>query len=413
MKNHFLMIGTFVFLVLIFTACNSRQNEIVLENNTELLRVDEPIVITRAEIEKVLGNAPEGQFPVLISAAGDTIPTQADDLTGDGKWDELFLLIDLEPKSQIRLNLVYVDRLPEFTVRTNVRLAQRTTDGQFREVSSASRLNPEQGLATNDIFHHEGIAWENDLVGFRNYLDVRNGMDIFGKTTTDMILDRAGIGEDYHFMQDWGMDILMVGRSLGSGAIALEKEGNVLRIAPEAKGSASVLIEGPLRSVIRLSFEDWMINETTYNLHHDISIHGGAWYYDSKVYFDGLQNEVSLITGITTIALGEKEAVVHEFNKITAVATHAAQAYDKEYLGMAVMLQTDRLGELERWDADEELINNSIAVKIPVNDDTPVRFRFYSAWEVSDERFADEAFFSQMLEQEALKWANPVKVRVR
>ena len=38
----------------------------------------------------------------------------------------------------------------------------------------------------------EGSAWENDLVGFRNYMDQRNGMDIFGKTTPDMVLDQCG-----------------------------------------------------------------------------------------------------------------------------------------------------------------------------------------------------------------------------
>ncbi len=46
---------------------------------------------------------------------------------------------------------------------------------------------------TSAAYQMEGPAWENDLVGFRNYLDQRNGMDIFGKIESRMVLDSVGV----------------------------------------------------------------------------------------------------------------------------------------------------------------------------------------------------------------------------
>ncbi len=406
-----------LLLAFAFAACQQQgERVIVLENTSGLLRVDQPVILTRIELEEQLTSVPSGMVPVLLSETGDTIPAQVDDLTGDGTWDELFFLYTMNPESSYSIEVVFLDEAtaPVFDTRTNIRMAEITEDGQYIETEHAPRLTPEQGQA-GGIYHLEGPGWENELVGFRNYLDARNGMDIFGKVTPEMVLDRAGIDEDYHQMQDWGHDILMVGASLGSGALAIEKDGNLHRIAPEAKGSYELLSEGPLRSIFRLRFYEWVIDGTEYNLVQDISIHGGAWYYESKVYFSGLTEDINLVAGITTISLGDKEAQVKENVEGCAaiISTHGQQAYAGENLGMAIMLYQDDFTGTERVGEDAEGINSSVLVKMPVQMDKAIQHRFYACWEVTDNRFADEDYFNNFLEIEAAEMCNPIEVSFR
>jgi hypothetical protein len=408
-------IASILLLLLAVSACSQKDQIIVLNNESSLLRTEEPIVLTRTELEQKWGNINNSLVPVLISEMGDTIPSQIDDLDGDGVWDELFFLYSMSPESQAKISIVWVESAsaPVFVQRTNIRMAEITAEGQYNELTRAPRLAPDKATAAG-VYQLEGPGWENDLVGFRNYLDIRNGMDIFGKVTTEMVLDRAGINEDYHLMQSWGHDILMVGRSLGSGGIAVVKNDSLIRVAPEANGAFEIITEGPLRSVLRLTFDDWNLDGGNYNLVHEISIHAGSWFYTSKVYFPGHDGDITLVGGITTISLGDKAENVNTFNTgYTVVSTHGAQAYAGENLGMAIMVKNENLAGVDRVGPDAAGINNTVLVKMPVVNSEPVQFRFYSCWEVSDQRFADETGFNQFIEMEARLLNQPITVSVQ
>jgi hypothetical protein len=403
--------GIILLLAAAAIACKRDSQRIILiENETSEFRPNEAITIARATLEKQFGNLPVSLVPVLVSENGDTIASQIDDLNGDGSWDELFLVCSFSPESQLRVRLEFVEphMAPVFPVRTSIWFA-RNQDDQLVNVSNAIRLKPAEGQAGGK-FQFEGPGWENDLVGFRNYLDARNGMDIFGKLTGEMILDRAGISGDYHYMQAWGMDILRVGRSLGAGSLALVSDGKMHRVAPESDGDAVIITQGPLRSILRFNFNNWEIDGNIYNLVHEVSIHAGTWFYESKVWFPGQSDELIIGAGITTIDLGDKEGqLMYSDEGVVTVATHAAQSYDFEQLGMAIMLPGDYYAGLEKLGPEPE-INNSYLVKMKTKRDNPVVFRFYSAWEKSDPRFADEDYFHRFLQAEANRLQNPVKV---
>ena len=73
----------------------------------------------------------------------------------------------------------------------------------------------------------DGIAWENDKMGFRHYFDGRNCRDVFGKRVSDMVLDTVGIrpegipGDTYHVLAGWGRDIMSAANSFGLGGLAV------------------------------------------------------------------------------------------------------------------------------------------------------------------------------------------------
>ena len=108
---------------------------------------------------------------------------------------------------------------------------------------------------TGEVYQMEGPAWETDLVGFRNYLDQRNGMDIFGKLTGEMVLDSVGVAgrQSYHDPDDWGMDVLKVGTSLGAGSIGYMYSDSIYRVGDSGSGTYELLMEGSQRSRFLLS----------------------------------------------------------------------------------------------------------------------------------------------------------------
>ena len=208
---------TYIMTALLALSCNT-SNEILIEviNLSDQQRDDATILLNRGEITNMT-ELPEGMVPILKSRKGAYLPCQVDDVNGDGKWDELYAPIDMEPGKQKTVILDFINPAdyPEFKTRTNLHLGDAARQG-YPELTQASRL---EGVSyhnysgrTSAAYQMEGVAWENDKVGFRNYMDQRNGMDIFGKLTEEMVLDNVGIadGPSYHEPDVWGMDVLKV-----------------------------------------------------------------------------------------------------------------------------------------------------------------------------------------------------------
>ena len=264
---------------------------IVVKNPTALDRPDEPVIVSRERLASLTGKPiPEDKIPVLKDEVNQLLPSQADDLDKDGKWDELFFLVDLAPDSEKKINVSFVKKgnIPGYTQRSNVRFA--AMDSLYTEIDHARRLKSMDSPSTQKVFQLEGPAWENDNVAFRNYYDARNGMDIFGKRTKNMVLDSVGLTpHSYHKLAGWGMDILKVGNSLGAGAIALKKGGHLYRIDLPEEGTYKLIVDGPLRSIFELGFKNLMIEGNNYNIIHRISIWGGTHFYKIEVFLWALQ----------------------------------------------------------------------------------------------------------------------------
>ncbi len=143
-------------------------------------------------------------------------------MDGDGSWDELVFLCDLGTGESRKLIFEPVEptAYPVFNVRTHLRFCR--ANEPYDTAWGDLRMKTNDTKFTVPVYQMEGPAWENDIVGFRNYYDARNGIDIYGKRVHEMVLDSVGVkGRDYHELADWGMDILKVGNSLGAGAIAI------------------------------------------------------------------------------------------------------------------------------------------------------------------------------------------------
>jgi Domain of unknown function (DUF4861) len=408
----------FVLLALAANACTPR-GEIMLQisNPSDLQRDDATLLIPRTEMASWMDITGEN-LPLLFDEKDTPLSCQADDVDGDGVWDELFALIDLSPKEQKKVILRFVDPAdyPEFETRTNLRLGDASKAG-YPNLSRGNRL---EGISyhnysgnTDSNFQMEGLAWENDHVGFRNYMDQRNGMDIFGKLTHEMVLDSVGIKnkESYHNEAEWGMDILKVGTSLGAGAIGYMYNDSIYRVGDNGSGDCQIVFEGSQRSRFKLSFSNWKVDGSATELVHQLDISAGKHYYQSQVTYSGNDLEMNLVAGIVNMKSKELHVLKPGENH-TALLTHDLQAEDNSMLAMALLIPNEYLVKYGETRESGEGIIQSYYAALDAAPGKPVPYRFYALWEKEDPRWASLEEISKFMEEEAALWTQPVNYQI-
>jgi hypothetical protein len=403
----------YLLICMITLSCSS-PSEVTLQvrNPLDQKRNDAIILLSRGEISNWC-SVPADQLPVLTSLDGSAIPCQADDLDGDGNWDELFSLTDLEASGQqtIVVKFTEKDRYPEFPARTNIHLGDARDN--YRNLDSASRL---EGVSfdnydhvTNASFQMEGVAWENDKVGFRNYMDQRNGLDIFGKTTSEMVLDSVGKegGLSYHEPAEWGQDVLKVGTSLGAGGIGYLYKDSIYRVGDSGSGTYQLVFRGPERSRFNLDYTNWVVGDQMLHVIHQIEIVAGRHYYQARVSFEGSQEPLSLVTGIVNMK-SESLHVIRLNDQYTALFTLDHQSEDGTLLAMALMVPTVHLKSTgETRNTGEGIIETYFAV-LDASPGELVPYRFYALWEREDPRWASLEEITGYLRTEAARWTQSV-----
>ena len=385
-----------------------------VENPLDTGREDARILITRNELSNHRAGIPEQELPLLSDREGNPVPCQADDVDGDGRWDELFALTDLGPGEQKTFILSFADSAsyPSFDVRTNIRLG--SSEPGYPELENADRLEGvsyDNHARTGEVYQMEGPAWENDHVGFRNYLDQRNGMDIFGKLTSEMVLDSVGIEgrQSYHEPDRWGMDILKVGTSLGAGSIGYMYNDSIYRVGDTGSGTYRLVFEGTQRSRMRLGYTGWEVEEHTLQVDHRIDIVAGTRCYESLVTYSRTAAEMDLVTGI--VNMHSDSLYVESLNdQYTMLMTHDLQAEDTTLLAMALMVPSELLVEYGKTDDQGEGVTETYYARLSSRPDQPVPYRFYALWEREDPRWASPAEVVAYMKKEARWLTHPASV---
>ncbi|WP_200975654.1 DUF4861 domain-containing protein [Echinicola sp. 20G] len=408
MKYSFWMLSTFIMLS---AACNpvKEADETVsftVENKAELALTDKPILLNKTTIPGVEDQA--GKFPLIISG-GDTIPVQWDDMDGDGKWDELFMVLNFSAKEKKKLQLVWAEEKPQFPARTSVRFGLR--EGVDIPVHPAqSDTLQADGLPKSvgyQPYQTDGPSWENDKVGFRHYFDGRNAKDLFGKKTSQMSPEEVGINsegaveDNYHVMEDWGRDILAVGNSVGLGGVALMIDGAPARLGVTVNDSINniensvfqILNEGPVRSRIQYDYLNWKTHERNYDVHEVSTIWPGMYAYKNEVSVYGIQGDETLLIGLVNINNDMDLSEIEVNDEWVVLLTHDKQTYEKEWwLGMALILpKSIYLGFTEAPESGD--LSNSYLAKLEIEDGQPAAYYAVAGWELSDEQFTDREYF--------------------
>jgi len=265
----------------------------------------------------------------------------------------------------------------------------------------------------------EGPAWENDKVGFRIYMDVRNQKDIWGKRVPEMVLDQVGTDHtnSYHKLNNWGMDILIVGKSLAAGSLAAyipQAGAQPIRLGGERMGKIiyEEVTSGPVRAIFRMHYPEWDLlgNGEKASLTEEIHISGGNYFYDSKIKLKNAPVGTQLVTGMVNLS----SKTSHEFttkNKITGFYSYDIQTDNKDHLGMAITVPKSEWVQFGTIGNEGEDIKNTYTVYMKPDSKGEANFRFYAGWELSNPQFKTKQGFEDYVKQETESQSAPIVIK--
>lgn len=402
-------------------------SKLVLTNPLNANRKDELIVLSRKQLENKLGEIPVLKY-VVFKESGHPCVVQYDDMNGDGKWDEVVMLQDFSPLQSKVLTINISDKpaTVKVVVRAHARHERKNTDDTFgpdliKDSIPAGQLGADFNVVKLPQFLTEGPAWENDKVGFRIYFDVRNGKDVWGKTTSKMMMDEVGVNpaNNYHEQSAWGMDILKVGKSLGAGSLAImvpvNGKDSLVRLGAVNMGKViyEKISDGPVRAVIRLTYPQWKVLDgiPAATVTEEISIWGGQYFYQSRVMVTNAPAKAEIVTGI--VNLHSKEVKKLHSKTAALIYTYDQQSENKDQLGMSIMLPASAKYKTGKTPNEGTDVQNTYYVSAAVSRSQPFVYRFYAGWEKSESFFTTETGFRNYLAEQAKLYAVPVELQFK
>ncbi|TXK49133.1 DUF4861 domain-containing protein [Pontibacter qinzhouensis] len=302
-----------------------------------------------------------------------------------------------------------------YTKRTQAELSHKV-GGEFQNrkyingeefVNVDSLRVPDEVTDHSFFIRYEGPGWESDKVGYRFYLDWRNGTDVFGKTTKDMVLQNVGQDgyDSYHHLQDWGLDVLKVGKSLGVGTLAMFDAGKANRVEKTDSMISVIRENGNLYSSIVTDYYGWKVAGHVLDVNSRLNIHAGSRLTQHLVSLKG-----GIPQNLSTGVIKDKKAKLYT-NKGSQgqwgyIASYGKQSLNGagDNLGIAVIFRPQ---DFQEFTEDE----NSHIVKL-----TPaggkLEYYFLAAWELEPEGITTEEEFLKYLDKTTRELASPVQVKI-
>ncbi|HEX6732712.1 MAG TPA: DUF4861 family protein, partial [Pyrinomonadaceae bacterium] len=292
MKNistiRLLFIGLILPLFADFVAAAPEVKVIKLSvtNPSESVRLSENIVLQVAALQTIARDFEPASATVWTSKASTLaedakshdkieLPSQADDLDGDQKPDELVFQIDLQPKQT---------RIVSIT---------------FGDPTTLARLRSNYPARTHAKFttKFEGLGWESDMNAWRLYFDKRNAIDLFGKRQPGLSLETFGKPEhNYHEESAAGRDIYKIGNALGIGAVGALVDGKVVKVAEVNGRSWKIISSGPVRTIVELDYKGWQVVGRSVDLKSRMTVWAGERGFDHQI-IAGNAEGLTFVTG--------------------------------------------------------------------------------------------------------------------
>src|SRR2546427_9121666 len=258
-----------------------------ITNPTDQARLHENIVLSVADLKHIAPDFKAGDVIVTTSDASTLeedartlqtveLPSQADDLDGDNKYDELAFQIDLKPKQTRVVTIAYGD----------TPTIQRLRDDYPRRTAAKFTMK------------FDGLAWESESTAWRIYFDKRNAIDFYGKRRPGLYLEMFGAPEYvYHWESPLGRDIYRIGDAIGIGAVAALFDGKVVKVSDVAERNWRIISAGPVRVVVELTYKGWKVGSREVNLTSRMTQWAGKHGFEHQVTAENADG-LTLVTGI-------------------------------------------------------------------------------------------------------------------
>lgn len=252
----------------------------------------------RAEPQRLLPQKTGPQAPV---------PCQLDDLDGDLIPDELAFVADIPAHATLDFHVRCSALSPQRTFPARTAAFMKVWDRKYRYpyINSIEYQGRNEPLATYDAIYGHGAQWESELVGFRVYMDHRQSIDIYGKPTPQLVLDKTNF---YSTREDIaagrGCDILFAGPSVGAGSFRGFVDGQPTYVdSVEARGQR-VIASGPVRAIVEVTDRNWLYRDKKLQMRQLYTIYAGHRDVQVDIRLTGAGvNSETFCTGVQKIEM--------------------------------------------------------------------------------------------------------------
>lgn len=261
--------------------------KLAVTNPTEQERAHDNIVVSVADLKRIAPDFKAGDCIVTTSDAATLeedagtlqaieLPSQADDLDGDNKYDELTFQISLKPRQTRIVTIAYGDTATMQRLRSDY---PKRTAAKF-------------------TMKFDGLAWESEASAWRIYFDKRNAIDFYGKRRPGLYLEMFGAPEYvYHWESPLGRDIYRIGDAIGIGAVAALVDGKVVKVSDVADRKWRIISAGPARVVVELTYQGWKVGGREVNLTSRMTQWAGKHGFEHRITAEGAGG-LTLVTGV-------------------------------------------------------------------------------------------------------------------
>lgn len=398
-RSPFLSLTASLFALAVLSGCDSKQPQtstvaesinstavqqiasLEVQNPSDFSRPDQPLLLPFTD----LGITAAEATALVVMQQEHLIPSQLIDHSGDGEKDTLYLHLSMAAAERQQLQVLQDPirfRQQAWPARTQAEISHKVGGewqgakyhgGDFVNVTELTA--PEQYTDHSEWIRYEGPGIESDRVGYRIYLDWRNGFDIFGKKTQQLVLQDVGQDgyQSYHAMADWGMDILKVGLTLGAGGYGFWDGEQVQLVSEVGQHSARIHESGPLYSGMQIHYQDWQIAGKTLDLTANFSMTPGSRLVHTRLELS--ESLPHMAIGLvkhpgTEVIHGPQEITGHAW---TYVATWGDQSLAGDQLGMALLFK--RSTRLQQTEDEHNLVS---LIRVP---DQRMEYYFLAAWQ--------------------------------
>jgi hypothetical protein len=343
-------IGRFLLAIITLAVCSilslaTSQIKVIklaVTNPTDDFRPAENVVVRIADLRRIAPDFKPASIIVKTSDASTVnedsraLPTrelssQADDLDGDLKVDEIAFQIELKPRQTRIVTIAYGDQATIARLRSSY---PKRTQAKF-----ATRF--------------EGMGWESDVTAWRLYFDKRNAIDLYGKRSPGLYLELFGSPEyDYHEESPFGRDIYKIGNALGIGSVGALVDKKVVKVSEVNERSWRIVADGPVRSIAELIYKGWKVGNSSVDLTSRMTVWAGERGFEHRITAANAEG-LLLVTGlprkpglseITNADVGGSSQLVGTWGRqVLTTGANATESLPDQNLGLIIFLSPPSL----------------------------------------------------------------------
>lgn len=261
------------------------------------------VEIPSADNGVVIDDLPEWVQSARVYVGREEIPSQLDDLDGDGRFDELAFVLGRRGKVKVRV--VYSSEAPtvNYPAEVNAQMWLKKPDKTLQEVRT---LCSEKDDMYHKL-HHHGPAFESDRAAYRVYFDKKQSIDTYGKKRPGIELrETMWYPTDQQLAEGSGHDNLRVFGSISVGVLKgwdAQKQ-KMLHITEMSRREATIRAAGPIRTVVDMRVEGWQYRGRALTMTSRYILYAGHADVQVENRLEGDFRDLDFVTGVMKIKDG-------------------------------------------------------------------------------------------------------------